>query len=74
MRLNTEIKIERGIPITRCSIDGELVNLLRKMKPGDSFVIAKTRRGSVTVAARRNDMRVVTRSVDDETVRCWRVQ
>jgi len=68
------IKIEHGIPITKCSASGIYVHELRKMKPGDSFIVDGSKRSNAMLAAARIGISVVSRKVDKNTVRIWRVK
>ena len=67
------IEIESGIPIPDKRI-GQLKQALKGMKVGDSFILPKARRSSISSNAARYGVKVVTRLVDNGlNVRTWRV-
>lgn len=67
------IKIEHGIPITKCSTDGEWIKLVKSMKTGDSFVCSRKQRVCVLTSAWRQGIKLVSRKISDTECRVWRV-
>ena len=47
---------------------------ISKLEIGQSFVCSKARRTYVGARARQIGIRVISRLVDDETIRVWRVE
>jgi hypothetical protein len=45
-----------------------------EMRVGDSFVLDKARRFSVQSNARIYGIKILTRSISKDNVRCWRVE
>lgn len=74
MNEKVELKIEHGIPITKCSRDAIYVTAFRQMKIGDSFVLPIKSRAGPYLAARRLGIKVIVRKINDTEVRIWRVK
>jgi hypothetical protein len=70
---NGKPKIESGIPIP-ASKEGELKAMMKKMKVGDSFLHPIGKRTNLPQTAKRAGVKLVTRTVDPEHVRVWRVK
>lgn len=73
MNNNTEIKIEKGIPIPKPRHTG-MSEVLKRMQVGDSVVVPVTMRPNLNVYADRIRIRVVTRKVDTDHIRVWRTE
>jgi hypothetical protein len=73
---DTKIKIERGIPITRCSAQGLYAPVIRKMKVGDSFAVPLEARAQMCSIFKRIGMKCATRKVDKDSglIRVWRTK
>jgi hypothetical protein len=72
------IRIESGIPgpasvYKKRASYNNYSYIFTKMKVGDSFVIEKTKLPGISVASKRLDVSYVSRSVDEQTVRVWKV-
>lgn len=70
------VRIEKNIPIPAVSrkMGEESWNtVLARMGQGDSFVTTKTRVPAVWAAAKSTSAKIVTRSVDKDKTRIWRV-
>lgn len=72
-------KIEKGIPIINGVPRGCNAKLpaypLREIEVGDSFILPRTRQNAVVAAAGLiKDKKFITRKVDDETIRVWRIE
>lgn len=74
MKDKFEIKIEHGIPVGEGTNYGLIYEVLKKMKPGDSFVYPLEKRSTVISSAHRHGIKIVTRSLGGHTVRIWRVK
>ena len=70
------IKIQKGFPIpdTRWTTSNPMVAVLTKMKDGDSFLYPSRKRASLSYPARKAKVVIATRTVDDLTIRVWRVK
>jgi hypothetical protein len=67
------IKIEKNIPITKSKGKiGEVVNIIRTMEIGDSFLVPIDRRGNMTQFFQNADYKCATRKISDTEVRVWR--
>lgn len=69
-----QIKIEHGIPMPLCSADGHVIKALRQMKVGDSFVYPRNHQASISGIGQRAGVKLVTRKLNDDTIRVWRVK
>ena len=65
--------IEKGVPIPATRMNGPSI-VLRQMKVKDSVVLPLAQRKAAITAAGRLGMKVVTRTIDEETIRLWRVK
>ena len=67
-------QIDSGIPAPalRPRATG-LTNVMRQLKVGDSFLVPKSSRSNIGQTAMRCGVKVVTRSVDNDMIRVWRV-
>lgn len=65
--------IESNIPIPTLRLTG-LTGRLRQLELGDSFTSPKRNRGTLVTSAHRVGIKIVTRKVDDTTIRVWRVE
>ena len=74
MRLPVTYKIEKGVPITKCSRDAEMTKALQAMKLMDSIVVKINSRATAFVAARRMGMKITTRKQEDGNIRVWRTK
>lgn len=70
----TNIKIESNVPIPSGGRKGHTIELLKKLKVGDSFVVPKIYRANISNIATQIKMKVATRSVNNEMVRIWRTK
>lgn len=70
-----EIKIETGIPIPtrRELVPGGIRKLIDKLNIGESVVVSKLCRGSISNIGSLMQKKFVTRKVDEENIRVWRV-
>lgn len=70
------IQIEKGIPIGKHGNErGGVLSTLRAMEIGDSFLLPKDKRNGLFATANRvKGRKFVTRTVDESSVRVWRVQ
>jgi hypothetical protein len=67
-------KIEKGVELPRARArTGQLSEAFRALAVGDSFVMPKKTRNCVSQYAQRFGIKCETRSVDDQTIRVWRV-
>lgn len=73
-------KIDKGVPIPEKKTNGNVIGItpsLRQLAVGDSFVMHKSRRPAITVAIGREQFRngttFVTRLVENNQVRIWRI-
>ena len=67
-------KIEHGIPIPGGRGQSEFNDLMVKLNVGDSFVAPRNKRSVIVNVAWRLNIKVLTRKVDDENMRVWRVE
>jgi hypothetical protein len=74
MNDDRQFKIEEGIPIPpgklRCS---KLLETIRQMKPGDSFVCPRTEQVQLGYLSRRENVKFASRKIDETHIRVWRV-
>lgn len=70
------IKIEKGIalPEQRWASQNPLIAVLAKMKDGDSFLYPSRNRWKLSYPAKKAGVVIATRTVDDLTIRVWRVK
>jgi hypothetical protein len=73
------IKIEKDIPIPNKIIVIKTYGItggLRQLQIGESFVIpwVKSKPNTLSVFAKRIKIKIVTRRIDDETIRIWRIE
>ena len=52
----------------------KIINTLKRMNRGDSFVIHYNQQGAVRDAARKLFIKVTTRKLDDHQLRVWRIK
>lgn len=73
---NGQIKIEKGIPLPdkRQGSQNPLIEQMKKMKNGDSFLYPILKRTTLSFCARKAQIVISTRTVDEQTVRCWRIK
>lgn len=67
-------EIEKNIPIPPPSQWGKNLNFIKKLEVGDSFVVEKRSRGSIVTSARRTEIVLATRVLEDGRVRVWRTK
>lgn len=68
------IKIEKNIPILpHGNSNGGVLDTMRKMSVGDSFVIPIAGRGNLSTYSVRAGIRVTARKINEKTIRVWRV-
>lgn len=75
--MDNEIKIEKGIPVTKRTVyhKGKWKSLLMKMKVGDSFTTkTKTNRSAIWTASRNLRVKTITRTDKNGDFRIWRVK
>jgi len=74
MNENTELKIEKGVPIPigKTHITG-MISTMRKMEVGDSVSIPAKKRASWSSCAKSANIKIVTRKISDTETRVWRV-
>lgn len=66
--------IEKGVPFPGQRRDGSMLALMRGMEIGDSFVVPRTTAQLVRVYYQRlSPAKYVSRKVDEQSVRVWRV-
>lgn len=69
----SEIKIEKGIPIPE--VGGPCIKYpFRQMEIGDSFVVPKGVRTSLSGNAIRQGIQIKTKSISSTHVRVWRIK
>lgn len=71
------VKVEHGIkfPERPWRPKNPLVNVMMKMKDGDSFTYPLHKRPELAYCARKAGIVIATRMLDDKaTVRCWRIK
>jgi hypothetical protein len=74
-----KFKVESGIPIhatvrkKRKPKKDSMAAFLKQLKIGQSFVLARGKASSLSVAAKKAGVSLTTRSLGDGTVRVWRV-
>lgn len=75
-----EIVIEKNIPVTKRYKNGEILEALRKMKAGNSFIIPIVKRNSIGQTVRRlvedpkfRGFQYTSRKISDTEVRVWRL-
>lgn len=66
--------IEKGIPIPSQSYRYGLKDAVSQMEIGDSMVIKAPQKVQVFTAAKRLDMQIVSRTLDEDSIRVWRVK
>lgn len=75
---NALVKIEKGIPLPDFNIAkrNPMIAVLEKMKDGDSFLYSNrgNARANLSYCARKAKVVISTRTVDDTTMRVWRVK
>ena len=69
----TAIKIEKNVPMPESKGRG-FSAALRKLKPGESFVIPIDARSSIRTLATRLGMRISVRTLDEARIRVWLVK
>lgn len=76
MKANGAIKIEKGIPLPslKWAKPSPMVDAMKKMKDGDSFLVPITQRPSLSFSAKKAGIVIATRTVDAAHVRCWRIK
>jgi hypothetical protein len=70
-------KIEKGFPIPeqhRQRREGTLSSVLRLMEAGDSMVVTPKQRNGVFAIAHNLKIKLLSRTMDDGTVRVWRIK
>lgn len=69
------IQIEKGVPIPdrNHSVTHGMTGAIRSMAIGDSFVMPKQQRTSVTNCARAAGAKVSIRKISDTEIRVWSV-
>lgn len=70
------IKIEKGIklPERTWTARNPLIAILEKMKDGDSFLYPASKRAKLNYPARKARVVIATRTINETTLRCWRVK
>lgn len=68
------VKIEKGIPIPQSTRGSVLAEALRKLKPQESFLWPISKRSGLSQSAKYIGIKIITRTVDEEHVRVWRVK
>lgn len=73
---NGHVKIDKGIPLPdrTWAKKKPLVVTLEKMKDGDSFIYPMLKRSELFYCARKARVVIATRTVDETTLRCWRIK
>lgn len=71
---NGKLKLEKGISIPEYGRRSELMTTMESMKVGDSFLYPLGKRTGLPTMANRAKIKIVTRTVDAEHVRVWRVE
>ncbi len=71
--MKDKIKIEHGIPAPTGRNYGDVIEAIRSMKIGDSFLFPAIDRNTPYASARRLGIKIKMRRVDDDNVRIWRV-
>lgn len=66
-------KIEHGISMPDLTKRGEVANIIRKMKVGDSIIIAREKSTSWYSTARVCNAKVAVRAISQVESRVWRV-
>lgn len=66
-----DIKIEKGIPIPSCGNSNGVSKAIAAMVSGDSIVIELKARQGVFLAAKRYGKKLISRKIDDLTIRVW---
>ena len=66
-----DLKVEKDIPIPIHSTAA-----MKQLNLGESFVIPwpKSKPNTLSIFAKRAKIKIVTRRVDDETIRIWRIE
>lgn len=73
--MSEEIVIEKNIPITQHLARRIGTSAaLRKMEPGDSFLIPIKRRHGIYVIAKQTGVKIVTAAQPDQMLRVWRIE
>lgn len=67
-----QIKIEKNVPTPTSRKRGKWSLLLDKMNKGDSVVVPANRRMHIVLSAKYHGQSVVTRKVDNDSVRVWK--
>lgn len=70
-----EIKIESGIPIPSQEANTRgLTAALRAMKIGDSFEVPISTRAALYPAIQRLGIKIISRKLNDVSIRVWRIE
>jgi hypothetical protein len=70
--MRSEFKIEKNIPIPRRR--GGFLQTMREMEIGDSVLIPLQVRNSVSTTAKRLNIELTSKKINDKEVRVWRVR
>ena len=72
------VKIEKGIPLpdARNVKRNPMIAVLEKMKDGDSFLYPNngSKRSKLSYCSRKAKVVIATRTVDETTMRVWRIK
>ena len=68
-----EIKVEKNIPIPKARHLGAVTEVIRTMEVGDSFVLRGSSYRSIHARFGQKGMKCVTRKIDSQNIRVWRV-
>lgn len=74
---NGEIKIEKGVKIPNKRYHygrGKWQSVVKKMKVNDSFIVRKDLQSAVWRAGQSVGINILTRTLDDNTIRIWRIK
>lgn len=70
----SKIRIAKGVPIPPKQPYGPIMTLLKKLKPGNSFLLPNgMKQSSLLTIAKRNGFHITTRKVNGQGCRCWKV-
>jgi hypothetical protein len=68
-----QFKIETGIPLP-ATRRGGIIDMLRAMKPGESFACPSRMVQSILTNGRRSGMKLTSRKINKLKTRIWRVK